>query len=117
MNIGELSIVSESKRTAVLEKMRRLNVNPHDIEESFVRGSGKGGQNINKTASAVQLLYKPLNLVVRAQRERERSVNRFLALRELVDEIELRVSPQTSPREQERLKIRKQKYRRRRRAL
>jgi protein subunit release factor B len=87
MNLTELSIITESKRAALLEKMTRLNINPRDIEETFVKGSGKGGQKINKTANAVQLGYAPLNITVRMQKERERSVNRFLALRELVDEI------------------------------
>jgi len=48
---------------------------------------------------------------VRCQRERKRSLNRFLALREMVDEIELRISPETSERLKEIGKIRKRKAR------
>ncbi|MFN0116977.1 MAG: peptide chain release factor family protein [Elusimicrobiota bacterium] len=117
MNLNELSVVSEGKRLALLEKIKTLKINPSDIEESFVRGSGKGGQKINKTASAVMLVYKPLGIIVKMQRERERSVNRFLALRELVDEIELKISPETSPRLKEQNRIRRQKDRRHRRSL
>jgi protein subunit release factor B len=95
--------------------MTRLNINPRNIDETFIKGSGKGAQKINKTANAVQLVYKPLGITVRMQRERERSVNRFLALRELVEEIELRVSPRTSERKKEWGKIHKQKKRRGRR--
>ena len=116
MNLNELSIVTESKRNAVFAKMTQLNINANDIEESFVKGSGKGGQKINKTANTVQLVYKPLGITVRMQKERERSVNRFLALRELVEEIELRASPETSTRKKEWNKIRKQKKRRVRRS-
>ena len=116
MNLSELSIITESKRNAVFAKMTQLNINANDIEESFIKGFGKGGQKINKTANAVQLVYKPLNIIVRMQKERERSVNRFLALRELVEEIELRVTPETSMRKKERNKNPKKKKRRVRRS-
>jgi protein subunit release factor B len=116
MNLTELSVITESKRNALLAKMAALNINPRDIDETFVKGSGKGGQKINKTANAVQLVYAPLNITVRMQKERERSVNRFLALRELLEEIVLRISPQTSERKKAWDKIRKQKQRRGRRS-
>ncbi|MBU2483354.1 MAG: peptide chain release factor-like protein, partial [Proteobacteria bacterium] len=76
-------------------RIARLRIDLRLIEEQFVKGGGKGGQKINKTASAVLLKYPPLGLIVRCQRERKRSLNRFLALRELVDEIELRISVTT----------------------
>ncbi len=88
MNLNEISVVTASKRAALLEKIKRLNIDPRDIEETFTRGSGKGGQKKNKTSNAVQLIYKPLKIMVRCQRERERSINRFIALRTLVDKIE-----------------------------
>ena len=44
------------------------------------------------------LRYAPLGLVVRCQQDRRRSVNRFLALRELVDQAEIRISPESSKR-------------------
>lgn len=86
------------------------------IEESFTRGGGKGGQKINKTANCVRLFYPPLGLSVRCQRERERTVNRFLALRELVDQIEMRVSPKTSERLKNIERLRRRKARRSARA-
>lgn len=54
-------------------------------------------------------------LVVKWTRDRHRSLNRFLALRELVDEVELRVSPRTSERLKEFDRIRRRKDRSRRR--
>jgi DNA-directed RNA polymerase subunit beta' len=69
-------------------KIKVLGIDPRDIEEAFTKGSGKGGQKKNKTSNAVQLVYKPLGIRVKCQRERERSVNRFIALRELVEKIE-----------------------------
>lgn len=98
MNLGEKFPVSPGKVDALKARMAALGIDARLIEESFVRGGGPGGQKINKTASCVQLRYPPLDLVVRCQRERQRSLNRFLALRELVDEIELRISPSTSRR-------------------
>lgn len=111
MNFPELSDITPAKVSALRERIARLGVDLRLVEERFVRGGGKGGQKINKTANAVQLNYPPLGLVVRCQRERKRSVNRFLALRELVDEIEVRVSPETSERLKEMERIRRRKAR------
>ncbi|HYF01414.1 MAG TPA: peptide chain release factor-like protein [Planctomycetota bacterium] len=116
MNLGEKFPVSPGKVEALLARMAALGIDAGLIEESFVRGGGPGGQKINKTASCVQLRYPPLDLVVRCQRERRRSLNRFLALRELVDEIEIRVSPSTSQRLQEIERRRRSKSRARRRS-
>jgi len=114
MNLNELFAVSPAKVALLKGKMAHLKIDPVLIEEKFVKGSGRGGQKINKTANAVQLAYPPLDIHVKVQRERQRNVNRFLALRELVDQIEMRVSPETSPRLKEWEKIRKQKDRKRR---
>ncbi|MBI4249467.1 MAG: peptide chain release factor-like protein, partial [Elusimicrobia bacterium] len=109
MNFTELAGVSAGKIEALKERIGRLQINLGDVQESFTRGGGKGGQKINKTSNCVVLRYVPLALVVKNQRERKRSINRFLALRELVDQIEMRVSPQTSGRIGQFMKIRKQK--------
>ncbi|KAG1718503.1 RF-1 domain-containing protein [Suillus lakei] len=50
-----------------------------DIEESFVRGSGPGGQSINKTQNNVQLLHKPTGFRVACQETRSLQTNRMLA--------------------------------------
>lgn len=111
MNFPELSDITPQKTEALRARIARLGVDLRQVEEQFVRGGGKGGQKINKTANAVLLKYPPLGLVVRCQRERKRSLNRFLALRELVDEIEIRVSPETSERLKEIERIRRRKSR------
>ena len=92
--------------------LRNLNVNLNDIEEKFIRGSGHGGQKINKTASAVQLIHQPTGTVIKYQHHRERSMNRILALRELL----YRLSPD-SDKQREIERIRKQKKRRKRRSV
>lgn len=94
-----------------MERIRRLGIDVRLIEESFTRGGGKGGQKINKTANRVQLYYPPMDLSVTCQRERRRTVNRFIALRELVDRIEMEVSPETSERLKEIERLRKRKAR------
>jgi len=112
VNFPEMSDITPAKAQALRERIARLKIDLRLVDEQFVRGSGNGGQKINKTSNAVLLRYAPLGLVVRCQRERKRSVNRFLALRELVDEIELKISPETSERLREIERVRKRKARR-----
>ena len=119
MNLNEAFDVSPGKLAALKERIARLGIDVRLVEETFTRGGGKGGQKVNKSNNAVQLKYPPLDLVVRCHRERRRTVNRFLALRELVDRIEMQVSPGTSERLKEFERIRRRKAeteRRRRRA-
>lgn len=112
MNLNESFPVSPAKVEELKDRIRRLGIDPAKIEERFVRGSGKGGQKINKTSNCVQLRYPPLDLTVRCQEDRQRSVNRFLALRELVDRVEMQVSPETSKRLREIEKVRRRKAKR-----
>ena len=96
MNLaGDLGVLP-AKLKELKARMARLGIDAKAIEEKFVKGGGKGGQKINKTANCVQLRYA--GVVVRCQRDRKRGVNRFLALRELVDKIEMKTSPATSAR-------------------
>lgn len=110
MNFTEFSEITPAKITALKERITRLGIDLRLVEEQFTRGSGKGGQKINKTSNAVLLKYPPLELIVRCQRERKRSLNRFIALRELVDRIEFKISPQTSERLKEMDRIRRRKH-------
>lgn len=116
MNLTERFDVSPGKLQALLGRMRDLGIDAGAIDEQYVRGSGPGGSKINKTANCVVLRYAPLSLVVRCQQDRRRTVNRFLALRELVDEIEMRLSPGTSRRLREIDRRRRTKARAGRRA-
>lgn len=58
-----------------------------DVEERFVRGSGPGGQKINKTSSTVWLRHGPTGIEVRCQRERSQAANRLIAWLELADKV------------------------------
>ena len=55
---------------ALIQRLQTLGVRPADVEERFVRGTGPGGQKINKTSSTVWLRHGPTGVEVRCQRER-----------------------------------------------
>lgn len=80
--------VSSRKEQALLQRMKELNICEDDIEETFIRASGPGGQKTNKTSSCVSLRHIPTNIIVKCQQERSQSLNRFLARRHLLDQIE-----------------------------
>jgi len=67
-----------------------LGVKPGEVEERFVRGTGAGGQKINKTSSTVWLQHGPTGVEVRCQRERSQTLNRLLAWEELAGKLEWR---------------------------
>jgi len=73
---------------ALAQRMRKLGIQEADLEESFIRGTGAGGQKINKTSSTVVLVHRPTGLEVRCQRERSQSLNRLVARQELCDKLE-----------------------------
>jgi len=96
--------------------MDSLGIYERDIEESFVRSSGAGGQHVNKTSTCVQLLHRPTGMMVKCQEDRSQAVNRFLARRLLVEKIEGDILGRKTAEQQRREKIRRQKRRRSRRA-
>jgi protein subunit release factor B len=108
--------VSEEKNRWLRAKMETLGIQEKDIEEKFVRSAGRGGQKINKTSSCVYLKHIPTGVEVKCMRERSQSLNRFLARRELLSRIE-RFSGRLSAETEQVEKVRKQKSKRRRRAI
>ena len=108
--------VSAEKEDALLKRMSSLGVSEKDLEETFIRSSGPGGQKVNKTSTCVFLRHIPTGLTVKCQRERSQALNRFLARRILLDRVERRQKGIIS-REKERVeKIRRQKRKRSKRA-
>ena len=73
--------------TQIQDKLDALGVLRGDVTERFVRGSGPGGQKINKTSSTVHLCHEPTGVEVRVQRERSQSANRELAWAELCEKL------------------------------
>ena len=107
--------VSEEKNKWLREKMEELNILEKDIEEKFVRSSGHGGQNVNKTATCVYLKHVPTCIEVKCMKDRSQSINRFLARRELVKKIAM-VTGQFTAADAKREKMKKQKSKREKRA-
>ncbi len=73
---------------ALQKRLKKLGILDDDLSESFIRGTGPGGQKINKTASTVVLRHQPSGIEVRCQRERSQSANRYWARVELCEQIE-----------------------------
>jgi len=108
--------VSLEKENQLALRMTALGVRESDIEESFVRSGGHGGQNVNKTSTCVMLVHRPTGVQVKCQETRQQGLNRFIARRLLLDKIEAVKNGFVAARRAEIEKIRRQKRKRSRRA-
>ena len=100
----------------LFKKMKALDIKEEDITEKFIRGSGKGGQKINKTDSCVYLKHIPTQIEIKCQKTRSREKNRYYARQRLVESVEVLVLKEKSKKQKEIYKIRQQKKRRSRRS-
>ncbi|PKY06811.1 hypothetical protein P168DRAFT_316788 [Aspergillus campestris IBT 28561] len=66
----------------------RLKLPDADLTVSYLKGSGPGGQKINKTNSAVQISHKPTGIVVKSQATRSQSQNEKIARQLLAERVE-----------------------------
>jgi len=107
--------VSIQKQEELTRRMLSLGVREEEIEETFVRSGGAGGQKVNKSSSCVMLLHCPTGLRVKCQISRSQAMNRFLARRILFDKIEERQRGFVASERAKIEKIRRQKKRRTRR--
>ena len=106
--------ITLAKQEAILQKMQILGIVEQDLEENFIRGSGKGGQKKNKTSNCVQLKHIPTGIMVRFEEYRERAINQILARRLLCEKVEHKIYGGMSVLSREQLKMRKQKKRKER---
>jgi protein subunit release factor B len=103
-------------KPGLVAKATALGIRPEDIEETFTRGSGSGGQKVNKTSSVAVLLHRPTGTVVRCQENREQILNRLAAYRILILKLEEQKLGKQSTLQKKIFKLRKQKMRRNRRS-
>ena len=108
--------VTPEKQAALQQRMAALGIEEHDLTEKFVRGSGSGGQKINKTNNCVFLKHEPSGGAIKCQVDRSRELNRFLARRELCEQLEGIRDGVKSAKKQAIMKMRRQKHRRSRRS-
>ena len=101
-----MSILSQAA-----ERLEALGVRPGDVEERFVRGTGPGGQKINKTSSTVWLRHRSTGIEVRCQQERSQYANREVAWAELVQKLEARRAGAAARARQEREAARRRRTR------
>jgi protein subunit release factor B len=106
----------QEKIDALNARMVRQGIRKEDIQERFIKSSGRGGQKVNKTSSAVFLRHLPTGIAVKCGKTRSQALNRFLALRRLVEAVEKFHTGAPSVGDIRQAKIRKQKKKSRRRA-
>ncbi|MEI6863438.1 MAG: peptide chain release factor-like protein [Candidatus Omnitrophota bacterium] len=108
--------ISEKTEQDLQNKMSRLCIREEDLEESFVRSGGPGGQNVNKVSTCVVLRHKPTGLVIKCQKDRSQAMNRYWARRMLAEKLEAGILGRESDEARRIAKIRRQKRKRSKRA-
>jgi peptide chain release factor len=98
-------LVAVEKNLTLEKRMALLGVREEDIVENFIRSSGPGGQNVNKTSTCVYLKHLPTGLEVKCQRQRSQLLNRSLARHILLSKIEHKIRQDNLQRQSLKAKI------------
>ncbi|TGK52347.1 peptide chain release factor family protein [Leptospira bouyouniensis] len=85
--------VSPEKNASLKKRMEVVGIRESDLKEQFVKASGKGGQNVNKLATAVVLLHIPSGKQVKCSIYRTQGLNRYKARDLLCLEMERELEP------------------------
>lgn len=107
---------SQEKINALEKQMKTLNILKSDIQEKFIKCGGRGGQKVNKTNAGVYLLHIPTQLSVKCTKSRSQTLNRFLALRLLVEKIQAKTTGIPDKEAKRIARLKKQKLRRTRKS-
>ena len=99
---SELPIPEELNRRLI-----RLRVNEGDLVERFIRGSGPGGQKINKTSSCVQIKHLVSGIEIKCQKSRSLMANRITVRSMICSIIEEKEEKKRNSRRAEREKERR----------
>jgi len=108
--------VTPQKADALRARMDACRLYEQDLDESFVRSGGPGGQKVNRTSTCVYLKHRPTGLEVKMQQTRSQLLNRYYARKRMCELLEAKFLGNASPESRVQEKIRKQKARRRRRS-
>lgn len=100
-------MISADKQAQLQALMEETGVLEDDLVEKFIRGSGHGGQKINKTSSTVYLKHVPTGLEIKCQAGRSQAMNRYLARLELCEQLIERHRQASLARKRTRARLRK----------
>ena len=106
------SHVTPQKYNELGQKMLKAGIREEDIQETFIRSSGPGGHNVNKVATCVSLFHRSAGIHVKCQIARTQALNRYIARRLLLEQIEKRQADILQKEQQRLEKIRRQKRKR-----
>ncbi|TYZ69241.1 hypothetical protein PybrP1_007430 [[Pythium] brassicae (nom. inval.)] len=91
------------------DRKQPVELREADLVESFVKGSGKGGQKINKVRNCVLLKHTPTGLLVRCQKTRSLDDNRRVARKLLAQKLDDHLNGALSARSLKFARLRKRK--------
>ncbi|XP_037891649.1 probable peptide chain release factor C12orf65, mitochondrial [Glossina fuscipes] len=94
--VSQICLLTSVRAKQDVDYSRYPTLNEDDLEEHFTRGSGPGGQSVNKTSNCVLLRHIPTNLVVKCHTHRLASKNRKEARKLLLEKLDMHFNGENS---------------------